>query len=214
MGWESRPFADLADRLTKRIRLKAGRELFHEGDAFNGRAYLIVEGKMHVLVESMDGTALLLYELGKGDLVGELGFFGRSHRTATVVAAGDVELAEIGRREWAEIRDDPAFDRKSAAHFFHRYAETHRVVKRLGETKAVHRLVVYLLGLREWASCEGSVIEVRLPVHRELAQLIRCTRERVTVLLNELAAQGVIDCVGRSRYRLDRERLLDWIRRI
>ncbi|MDX8402314.1 MAG: Crp/Fnr family transcriptional regulator [Mariprofundaceae bacterium] len=214
MSFESRPFAYLAERLVRHRRLKPGRELFHEGDAFDGKAYLIVSGQLHVLVEALDGTALLLYRLGPGELVGELCFFGEPCRTATVVATETTELVEIGTADWRAIVEDPEFDRRTAAHFYHRYVETHHVVKRLGQAKVIHRLMIYLLGMTEWARADEGCLEVRLPPHRELAQLIRCTRERVTVLLGELARAGVIERIDRHHWRLYRERMIEHIRRL
>lgn len=214
MPLPAKPFADLVPSSCRIRRLSAGEELAHEGDAFNGRAWLIREGELQVLVECLDGTAILLFRLGPGELVGELGFLGKARRTATVVASADAEVAEIDAEAWRRMARHPAFDARLAAHLFHRYMETHEVVKRLGQAKVVHRLIVYLLGLPVWRETRDSVVEVTLPPHRELAQILRCTRERMTTLLGELAAGGWIERIGRSRYRLDRKRLLASIDRI
>ena len=82
--------AKLADRLTA----PAGRILTKQG-AIAHEFFVIVDGTVDVL---RDGR--LVTTLGPGEFFGEIALMDDPHRTATIVAASDVDLVVIGRREF------------------------------------------------------------------------------------------------------------------
>jgi len=94
---ESAVMAGLSDRggdvpEKRHLTYRPGQMIIKEGD-FGIALYRIITGTVRVLKET-DGGSLLLFELGPGDIFGEMVFIdgGRSPRTATVEAKDAVEL--------------------------------------------------------------------------------------------------------------------------
>ncbi len=75
-------------------RLEAGELLFEEGDASDS-AYFIVGGRLMVSTRSSTGEDVRIGELGRGDVVGELGLLDDAPRSATVRAVRDTTLATL-----------------------------------------------------------------------------------------------------------------------
>ncbi len=91
----------------ERRRFKPGEVVFREGDDAHGEAYLIHAGTVEIR-KRFDGTERVLGTLGEGELLGEMALFRRAPRSASVVAASDVEMLVIRseRLEWL-IRNRP-----------------------------------------------------------------------------------------------------------
>ncbi|MET0908456.1 MAG: cyclic nucleotide-binding domain-containing protein, partial [Ilumatobacteraceae bacterium] len=84
---------DIVDNVQWR-RLEAGEVLFHEGD-LSDAAYFIVGGRLTVSSRSATGEEDRLGEVGRGDVVGELGLLDDAPRSATVRAVRDSTLATL-----------------------------------------------------------------------------------------------------------------------
>jgi len=91
----------VVDRVTWR-RLEAGDTLFLEGDIADA-AYFIVGGRLSVLADDGDGGEHLIAELGRGEVVGELGLLDRAPRSATVRAVRDTTLAAFSAAMFEEL---------------------------------------------------------------------------------------------------------------
>ena len=74
--------------------LAAGEVLFEQGDRSDA-AYFVVAGRLRVSQRGADGSSQLLAELGRGDVVGELGLLDHAPRSATVRAVRDSTLAAL-----------------------------------------------------------------------------------------------------------------------
>ena len=72
--------------------LAAGELLFEQGDTADA-CFFVVAGRLLVSARAADGTSVPLAELGRGEVVGELGLLDRAPRSATVRALRDTTLA-------------------------------------------------------------------------------------------------------------------------
>jgi len=72
--------------------LAAGELLFEEGDVADA-CFFVVAGRLLVSTTGRDGASVALAELGRGEVVGELGLLDRAPRSATVRALRDTTLA-------------------------------------------------------------------------------------------------------------------------
>jgi CRP/FNR family cyclic AMP-dependent transcriptional regulator len=79
---------------SERLKYLSGDELFQQG-AYGDAAYIILDGKADVLIESPKGTVKVA-TLGK-DIVGEIAPLCDVPRTATVVAHGDLETLRVSK---------------------------------------------------------------------------------------------------------------------
>jgi predicted acylesterase/phospholipase RssA/CRP-like cAMP-binding protein len=91
---------EVVDRVHWR-RLEAGATLFEQGDASDA-AYFIVGGRVMVSLRSDDGEQAIR-ELGRGEVVGELGLLDRAPRSATVRAVRDTTLAAFSTDTFEEL---------------------------------------------------------------------------------------------------------------
>jgi predicted acylesterase/phospholipase RssA/CRP-like cAMP-binding protein len=95
---------DLVQEVVDRVewcRLRAGDVLFEEGDVADA-AYFIVGGRVLATVRSESGEAPVA-ELGRGEVVGELGLLDDAPRTATVRAVRDTTLAVFPTAVFEEL---------------------------------------------------------------------------------------------------------------
>jgi predicted acylesterase/phospholipase RssA/CRP-like cAMP-binding protein len=90
----------VVDRVDWR-RLEAGEVLFHQGDVADA-AYFVVGGRVSVHVTE-DGEERLVAELGRGEVVGELGLLDQAPRSATVRAVRDTTLASFSSTTFEEL---------------------------------------------------------------------------------------------------------------
>jgi CRP/FNR family transcriptional regulator, cyclic AMP receptor protein len=86
---------------------RAGEVIFREGDDPRDEAYLVHAGRVDVHKKVGDEQRLL-HTYVKGELLGELGLFGRAPRSATAVAAEAVTLVVIpAKRLHHLVRTNP-----------------------------------------------------------------------------------------------------------
>ena len=85
----------------ERRRFRAGEVIFKEGDDPQGEAYVIHSGTVEIR-RLFDGEERVLNRNGEGQPLGEIGLFRKGARSASAVAADDVELLVIKdeRLEW------------------------------------------------------------------------------------------------------------------
>jgi len=95
------------DALDEAVIAKFGRRfkdkqiLIKEGD-IQQKIFWILEGEVYVTRRSGDKYKVLA-TLGKGELIGEMSFFDKSVRSATVIAKGDLHVLEFTRENFADI---------------------------------------------------------------------------------------------------------------
>ncbi len=86
--------------------LEAGEVLFRQGDVADA-AYFVVGGRVSVVMVDDDGSDAgeerLVAELGRGEVVGELGLLDRAPRSATVRAVRDTTLASLSTATFEEL---------------------------------------------------------------------------------------------------------------
>ena len=79
------------------ITLAGGETLFQHGDPGDS-AYIVMSGRLRVVVEVEAGEERTLNELGRGEVLGEMALLTGDSRSATVHAVRDTDLARISRR--------------------------------------------------------------------------------------------------------------------
>jgi NTE family protein len=82
-----------------RLRVRRGTVLVRQGDPAN-ELYIVLAGRFFV---TLDGRPGVIAEIGPGEPIGELAFFGSGTRTANVVAARDSDVLMLTRDAYAEV---------------------------------------------------------------------------------------------------------------
>jgi CRP-like cAMP-binding protein len=75
--------------------------LIKEGD-IGQQIFWILEGEVYI-TRREGNKYKVLNTVGKGELIGEMSFFDKSVRSATVIAKGDVHVLEFSRENFADI---------------------------------------------------------------------------------------------------------------
>ena len=95
------------EALDEGILAKFGRDfrdkqiIIQEGD-IQQKIFWIMEGEVYV-TRRMGDKYKVLTTLGKGELIGEMSFFDKSVRSATVIAKGPVKALEFTKENFADI---------------------------------------------------------------------------------------------------------------
>ena len=80
---------------SERLRFAAKQELCHQGD-IGDSAFIIIEGSAEIVVSTPNGD-IKVSEVHKNDIVGEIAILCDVPRTATVVAATEMEVLKISK---------------------------------------------------------------------------------------------------------------------
>jgi len=191
-----------------RISLKRGECLIYEGEKDEKAAYFIVSGSVEVQTECYDGTQTLLYVLKSGAVFGELHLMGADKRTASVYTAERTVLLKINSKIWYQRMQDIGFMKRVHTMQLKRYLETTKAASRLGQSTVMHRLGTYLMTLPEWHKTQKSSIDVILPSHAQLARMLNCTRERITVVMKAFYKAGAVIKLDDRNCKISRENLV------
>lgn len=86
---------------SEHVQFSKGQRLFAQGDAADA-AYVILDGRADVVLANPTG-AVKVAELGRNDLVGEMGILSDAPRSATVVATEPSSVLRIDKRVFFEL---------------------------------------------------------------------------------------------------------------
>jgi len=109
---EERFFADLTDtelevmaKITSQKNFKAGETIFKESE--EGQSlYVIRSGEVKASVSAPNGEVFTLTMLKDGDIFGQMSFIDGRPRSATIVAASDVDTIVMEKSDFEGIIDD------------------------------------------------------------------------------------------------------------
>ena len=97
-GLNPEPLSELR-RTTKDVELEAGSYLFHQGDVADS-LYVVRNGRLQVLQGDV-----VLRELGRGEVIGELGLLTGAPRSASIKAVRDSTLVRLTKAQFDKIAD-------------------------------------------------------------------------------------------------------------
>lgn len=80
---------------SERVTFEAGQELFHQGDMPDA-AYIVIDGTADVILDTQRGRVTVA-EIGRNELVGEIGIICDVPRTATVLAKSRLVTLKVSK---------------------------------------------------------------------------------------------------------------------
>jgi len=95
----------LLERRLTRLALRAGGQLFAEGDESDA-LYIVVSGRMEIRIADGAGDFRPVAQIGAGEVVGELGVLTGERRSAGVFAVRDTELIMLGRTAFENLMSE------------------------------------------------------------------------------------------------------------
>ena len=183
---------DVLASAARSIVARKGARIFEEG-APADCCFVLTVGEARVVLNTDDGTEILLGVVQAPCLVGEIALLDRSTRSASVVAAGDCQLIRIPSTAFEALRSNPAFERKIVAHVASTLREANDQVRAVSTFTSTAR-VAWCLGriARLEGTWDGATVVIPRKPHHELAEMTGCSRETVSRALATLKRKNYV----------------------
>jgi len=179
--------------------------LFFEGDPGDA-AYIVLSGRVDLVLEDLDGNQLLLQQVGTGGYFGEMALMDEKPRSATAIVSENGRLIAISRERFVSfLQERPATTQRLLRLMSERLRAANAKIKILGFLDVGGRLASSLLQLDQPPG-QRATIAIR---HDELAAMIGSSRQTVSTILGEWRDEGYI-ITGRGKITVvDRTALED-----
>jgi CRP/FNR family cyclic AMP-dependent transcriptional regulator len=150
--------------------------------------YIMVKGKAHALRSDKSGRQFIVERFGPLDYFGEMSFFDRCARCATVITKEKCTLKILPRKAFSDFADRHPKIYTNVIHaLLEKLRKATRQIEELVFLDVYGRLARVLI---ENQNANG-IIEEKL-TQQELADMVGSTRETVNRIFNELVAGGYI----------------------
>ncbi len=199
----------------ERLLLSAGEILFQENDKGED-AYAIDDGWIAISRHTLDRESgksheIVLANLHRPALLGELALFDDEPRAATATAITNTELIVIGREQlYGLLYDNPDKMKDIIRHFTHRVRETDDMVI---QAHAPHAVRVDFSLIKLWRTAPPDRRHPETRVARvgpaQIALSAQVPEEEVIRILERYHEEGMLD-FGKNRIRFYRAPVADW----
>ncbi len=190
----------LVPRLSPR-RLKRGQTVFLQGDP-GQEMYLLVEGRVRIACESLNGREITLAVLSEGGFFGEMALLDGEARSATAVAEDPCSLLVLHRSDFQDfLLQSPEAGIAMLGFLSQRLRRANEKIQDFALLTAGQRLAALLCDLAfkegEADPKGGGVLLGKSINHTSLAALLGSSRETVSRLCSELKDRGLLESKGR-----------------
>jgi CRP/FNR family cyclic AMP-dependent transcriptional regulator len=157
--------------------------------------YIILSGRLKVMMSDADGKEVILSILGPGEFFGEMGLIDDNPRSASVVAIEPCELMSITRRDFRKcMADNAEIGMAVMRGLVRRLREADRKIGSLALLDVYGRVARLLLDMSETVDGQKMVTK-RLP-KQDIAKMIGASREMVSRVMKDLQTGGFIEMRG------------------
>lgn len=158
--------------------------------------FVLKRGAAKVTRESEDGREVILAFLNVGDIFGELSILDGRERSANVVTLAETEVFTLDRREFLGLLSGfPALSAQLLQELARRIRASDQQIEYLALRDSESRVLLALGRLADQMSTSEKpsyVMEVKLPVQQDLANMAGTSRETVSRVLRSLEKKGII----------------------
>jgi CRP/FNR family cyclic AMP-dependent transcriptional regulator len=166
------------------------------GDATDS-LYIVLSGRLKVMMSDSDGKEVILSILGPGEFFGEMGLIDDEPRSASVVAIEPCELLAFAKRDFKKcMMDNVEMSMAVMRGLVRRLREADRKIGSLALLDVYGRVARLLLDMSENVNGE-KVVTKRLP-KQDIAKMIGASREMVSRVMKDLQTGGYIEMRGSS----------------
>lgn len=188
------------EKVTKEKFFPKGCIIFQQGEA-GDVLFIIVSGKVRVILTDESGREIVLSELGVGEFFGEMAILDEDPRSAGVIAKEDTTLLMLNRKDFVQkVKEHPEIAFKLLREMSKRLRGANRMIESLAFLDVVGRITRLLLdiGLKEGKKIEDKWIIFKRPPHQEIADMIGSSRETVSRVMKRLVKEGYITYHGKE----------------
>jgi CRP/FNR family cyclic AMP-dependent transcriptional regulator len=171
-----------------------GSAILQEG-AVADALYVVVSGRVKVMMGEEDGKETILSILGPGEFFGEMGLIDDNPRSATVMAIEPCELLAITRRDFRRcLLENPELAMAVMRVLVRRLREADRKIGSLAMLDVYGRVARLLLDMSE--NVNGQRVVTRRITKQDIAKMIGASREMVSKVMKDLQMSGYIEVQG------------------
>ena len=164
------------------------------GDATDS-LYIVLSGRLKVMMSDADGKEVILSILGPGEFFGEMGLIDDEPRSATVITIEPCELLAINKRDFKKaLAENFEMTMAVMRGLVRRLREADRKIGSLALLDVYGRVARLLLDMAENVDGE-KVVTKRLP-KQDIAKMIGASREMVSRVMKDLQTGGYIEMRG------------------
>jgi len=193
VGFSPDQLRELATMIMRRAASR-GTALMHEGDTADS-LYIVISGRLKVMVGEADGKETILSILGPGEFFGEMSLIDDNPRSASVIAIEACELLALTRRDFRKcLVENPVLAMGVMRILVRRLREADRKIASLAMLDVYGRVARLLLDMSENVDGE-KIVTKRLP-KQDIAKMIGASREMVSRVMKDLQMGGYIEMRG------------------
>ena len=180
--------------LVSRRNAPRGSVIMREGDPVDS-LYIVVSGRLKVMMGESDGKEVILGILGPGEFFGEMGLIDDRPRSATVIAIEPCELLSVTKRAFKKcLLENYEVAMTVLRVLVRRLREADRKIGSLAMLDVYGRVARLLLDMSE--NVDGQrVVTKRLP-KQDIAKMIGASREMVSMVMRDLELSGYFEVRG------------------
>jgi len=157
--------------------------------------YIVLSGRLKVMMSDSDGKEVILAILGPGEYFGEMGLIDDEPRSASVVTLEPCELLSIAKRDFRKcLADNFEMSMAVMRGLVRRLREADRKIGSLALLDVYGRVSRLLLDMAETVNGE-KIVTKRLP-KQDIAKMIGASREMVSRVMKDLQVGGYIEIRG------------------
>jgi len=157
--------------------------------------YIVLSGRLKVMMSDAEGKEVILSILGSGEYFGEMGLIDDNPRSATVVAIEACELLAVARRDFKKcLAENLEMSMAVMRGLVRRLRDADRKIGSLALLDVYGRVARLLLDMSETVDGQKMVTK-RLP-KQDIAKMIGASREMVSRVMKDLQTGGFIEMRG------------------
>lgn len=164
--------------------------------------YVILSGKVKVLIPDDQGREVILSVMGPHDFFGEMGILDDQPRSASVATLEPSEMLRLSKAGFLNcLKENSEVAMLVIRNLVKRLREADRKIESLALIDVSGRVVRLLVDMAQ--EIDGRLVVPRTPPKQEIARMIGASREMVSRVIKELQAKGLIRAERRSMVILD-----------
>lgn len=182
------------ERLTLMSEVKKGETIYLPGDPGNS-VFLLKKGRVKTVITAESGKEITFEILEPGEIFGDLEVCQGSPGKVFATAMADSLVCSMRREDFERyLVQHPHLIVSLVKLIGLRFKKIQGRFEELASADALTHLANLLLELSKTEGVpDGRGIRIRIKLtHQEMANLIRCTRETVTIALAQLRKQGIL----------------------
>jgi CRP/FNR family cyclic AMP-dependent transcriptional regulator len=165
--------------------------------------YVILSGKVKVLIPDDQGREVILSVMGPHDFFGEMGILDDQPRSASVATLEPCEMLRLSKAGFMNcLKENSEVAMLVIRNLVKRLREADRKIESLALIDVSGRVVRLLIEMAQ--EVDGKLVVPRTPPKQEIARMIGASREMVSRVIKELQEKGLIRAERRSMVIVDR----------